>query len=77
MNQCQACQANIAYNEPYVTITYHIETARQKADGQISVQVISADDLLKVCRDCALKNKPQESKDFLKQIVSQKGGQAN
>jgi len=77
MNQCQSCQANIQYNDPYITMMYHIETASQNDDGNIVVQVISADEILKVCKSCALNNKPQESKDFLKRLVSQKGGQVN
>lgn len=74
---CTSCNASIPYNEPYVSMVYHIETASQNADGDIVVQVISADDISTFCQRCAVKNKPGDTSKYLKRIVKQNNDGSN
>ena len=77
MTNCNHCQTKIPNDEPYVSMTYHIETVGQDTAGNLSAQVISAETLLTLCQRCAVKNKTAETETSLKRFVLQKGGQSN
>lgn len=73
MNTCYKCAAHIDYGDSYFSIDYLIESTNQDAHGNLSVQVISSENLLVLCQSCGEKHNSKTTQKLIKRMVSQDG----
>jgi len=73
MKNCNKCKAEIGYGVEYYAIVHHIESTQKNENGDLYTQVISAEEMLLLCKSCGEKLNSKITQKLIKGIVAQDG----